>query len=100
MTHELRPPLTAILTFAQLISSDSPPPTPAQAASVDQILQAGWYLLQLINEILDLAQIESGKLALSREPTSLSEVMLECRAMIEPQGQKRGIKMTFPSSGT
>src|SRR5437016_1788488 len=96
MSHELRSPLNAILGFAQLISSDSPPPTPTQAASVDQILHAGWYLLQLINEILDLAQIESGKLALSREPTSLAEVMLECQAMIEPQGQKRGISMTFP----
>jgi CheY-like chemotaxis protein len=53
-------------------------------------------LLDLINEILDLAQIESGRLALSLEPTSLAEVMLECQAMIEPQGQKRGIKMTFP----
>jgi CheY-like chemotaxis protein len=50
----------------------------------------------LINEILDLAQIESGRLALSSEPTSLAEVMLECQAMIEPQGQKRGIVMTFP----
>jgi CheY-like chemotaxis protein len=50
----------------------------------------------LINEILDLAQIESGRLALSLEPTSLTEVMFECQAMIEPQGQKRGIKMTFP----
>ena len=96
MSHELRSPLNAILGFAQLISSDTPPPTPTQAASVDQILQAGWYLLQLINEILDLAQIESGKLALSREPTSLAEVILECQAMIEPQGQKRGIRMTFP----
>jgi CheY-like chemotaxis protein len=56
-------------------------------------------LLELINEILDLAQIESGKLALSREPTALAEVMLECQAMIEPQGQKRGISMTFPHSG-
>jgi len=96
MSHELRSPLNAILGFAQLISSDSPPPTPAQTASIDQILHAGWYLLELINEILDLAQIESGRLALSREPTSLSEVMSECQAMIEPQGQKRGIKMTFP----
>ena len=60
------------------------------------ILHAGWYLLELINEILDLAQIESGRLALSLEPTSLSEVMLECQAMIEPQGQKRGITMIFP----
>ncbi len=96
MSHELRSPLNAILGFAQLISSDSPPPTPSQTASIDQILHAGWYLLELINEILDLAQIESGRLALSREPTSLSEVMSECQAMIEPQGQKRGLSMTFP----
>jgi CheY-like chemotaxis protein len=96
MSHELRSPLNAILGFAQLINSDSPPPTPSQAASIDQILHAGWYLLELINEILDLAQIESGRLALSLEPTSLSEVMLECQAMIEPQGQKRGMRMTFP----
>jgi PAS domain S-box-containing protein len=99
MSHELRSPLNAILGFAQLINSDSPPPTPSQAASIDQILHAGWYLLELINEILDLAQIESGKLALSREPTSLAEVMLECQAMIEPQAQQRGIKMIFPHSG-
>jgi len=96
MSHELRSPLNAILGFAQLIKSDSPPPTPAQTESIDQILHAGWYLLELINEILDLAQIESGRLALSREPTSLTEVVLECQAMIEPQGQKRGLKMTFP----
>src|ERR1700674_5439364 len=96
MSHELRSPLNAILGFAQLINSDAPPPTPSQAASIDQILHAGWYLLELINEILDLAQIESGKLALSREPTSLAEVMLECQDMIEPQAQKRGITMTFP----
>jgi PAS domain S-box-containing protein len=99
MSHELRSPLNAILGFAQLINSDSPPPTPSQADSIDQILHAGWYLLDLINEILDLAQIESGKLALSREPTSLAEVMLECQAMIEPQAQQRGIKMTFPPPG-
>jgi len=96
MSHELRSPLNAILGFAQLMSSDTPPPTSAQMANIDPILHAGWYLLELINEILDLAQIESGKLALSLEPTSLSEVMLECQAMIEPQGQKRGIKMAFP----
>ena len=100
MSHELRSPLNAILGFAQLMNSDSPAPTPAQAASIDQILNAGWYLLELINEILDLAQIESGKLALSREPTSVTDVMLECQAMIEPQGEKRGITMTFPPSGT
>jgi PAS domain S-box-containing protein len=96
MSHELRSPLNAILGFAQLMNSDSPPPTASQTASIDQILRAGWYLLELINEILDLAQIESGRLALSAEPTSVAEVMLECQAMIEPLGQKRGIKMEFP----
>jgi PAS domain S-box-containing protein len=96
MSHELRSPLNAILGFAQLMESSSPEPTPSQQASIDQILQAGWYLLKLINEILDLAMIESGKLSLSPEPVSLAEVMLECQAMMEPQAQKSGIHMTFP----
>ncbi len=96
MSHELRSPLNAILGFAQLLSSEVPAPSASQMASIDPILRAGWYLLDLINEILDLAQVESGKLALSLEPTSLQEVMAECQAMIEPQGQKRGIAMVFP----
>ena len=96
MSHELRTPLNAILGFAQLMESGSPQPTPSQQRNLDQILKAGWYLLELINEILDLALIESGKVTLSREAVSLSEVLLECRAMIEPQAQKRGIAMTFP----
>ncbi|MHB8654069.1 MAG: hybrid sensor histidine kinase/response regulator [Terriglobia bacterium] len=96
MSHELRTPLSAILGFAQLIESDSPPLEPSRKSSIDQILHSGWYLLELINEILDLAQIESGKLSLSPEPVSLAEVMLESRSMVEPQGRKRGINMTFP----
>ncbi len=96
MSHELRSPLNAILGFAQLMESDATPATPSQKASIDEILRAGWYLLELINEILDLAQIESGKLSLSPEPTSLAEVILECQAMIEPQALNRGIRMTFP----
>jgi PAS domain S-box-containing protein len=96
MSHELRTPLNAILGFGQLMESGSPLPTPAQKASIDQILQAGWYLLELINEILDLALIESGKLSISREPVSLDAIMLECQSMIEPQAQKRGIRMSFP----
>ena len=96
MSHELRSPLNAILGFAQLIESGSPPLTPRQKSNIDQILLAGWYLLDLINEILDLALIESGKLMLSLEPMSLNEVMSDCQAMIEPQAQKSGISLTFP----
>jgi PAS domain S-box-containing protein len=96
MSHELRSPLNAILGFAQLMESGTPPPTPAQRQSIDQILQAGWYLLELINEILDLALIESGKLSLSREPVSLTEMLSECRGMIEPSALRSGIGLTFP----
>ena len=97
MSHELRSPLNAILGFAQLMESDLPGPTPNQKASIDQILHAGWFLLELINEILDLAVVESGRLAISLEPVSLPEVLIECQEMIEPQAQKRGISMAFPS---
>jgi len=98
MSHELRSPLNAILGFAQLMETASPAPTVTQKENIAQILQAGWYLLKLINEILDLAGIESGKVSLSKEAVSLSEVMAECREMMEQHAQQRGIRMTFPSS--
>ncbi|MHB1025053.1 MAG: hybrid sensor histidine kinase/response regulator [Desulfobacteria bacterium] len=98
MSHELRSPLNAILGFAQLMESDSPPPTPEHKESIDQILKAGWHLLKLIDEILDLAKVEARQIPLSREPVSLAEVMRECKGMVEPQAQQRGIHMTFPLS--
>ena len=98
MSHELRSPLNAILGFAQLMETASPLPSVSQKDSIDQILKAGWHLLTLINEILDLARIESGKLSLSLEPTALSEVLSECEAMIDPQAKKVGIVLAFPHS--
>jgi PAS domain S-box-containing protein len=96
MSHELRTPLNAILGFAQLMETDIPVLTPSQKLSIEQILQAGWYLLSLINEILDLSLIESGKVSLSTEKVLLPEVLADCRAMMEPLAEKRGITMTFP----
>jgi PAS domain S-box-containing protein len=96
MSHELRSPLNAILGFAQLLETDDPPPSPIQNANIGQILHAGWYLLELINEILDLSLIESGRLAISLTPVSLTDIMLECQAMIEPQAAKRGLTMAYP----
>ena len=95
MSHELRTPLNAILGFAQLLESGPTPPTPSQKRSIDRILEAGWYLLELINEILDLALIESGKVTVAREPVPLSEVILECQALVEPLAHRRGIGMSF-----
>ncbi|HSD39066.1 MAG TPA: PAS domain S-box protein [Rhodocyclaceae bacterium] len=100
MSHELRTPLNAILGFAQLMESGVPEPTASQKRNLEQILKAGWYLLELINEILDLALIESGKVTLSHEAVSLVEVILECRAMVEPQALKRGVVISFPRFGT
>ena len=93
MSHELRTPLNAILGFAQLINADSP--TPTQKKSLDQILLAGWYLLDLINEILDLALVESGKLSLELAPVALAGVLHDCRTMIEPQAEQRGISLRY-----
>jgi PAS domain S-box-containing protein len=93
MSHELRTPLNAILGFAQLLEVSKPPLTAIQLVKVEQITKAGWYLLELINEILDLALIESGKLSLSLEAVSLSHIMRECQSMIEPLAQQRGIRL-------
>jgi PAS domain S-box-containing protein len=96
MSHELRTPLNAILGFAQLVETGSPPPTDVQSKRLHQIIKAGWYLLELINEILNLSVIESGKLLLSRESVLLIDVISECKTMIEPQAQQRDIKLIFP----
>jgi PAS domain S-box-containing protein len=100
MSHELRSPLNAILGFAQLLESTPPLPTTSQRENIAHILQAGWHLLELINEVLDLAVVESGTLSLSPDPASLAEVMSECQAMLEPQAQQRGISMIFPQCDT
>jgi len=100
MSHELRSPLNAILGFAQLMDTELPPLTAGQKESTWQILQAGWYLLKLINEILDLAQIESGKVPLSLEPVSLDELLADCQAMNEPQALKSRIRLVFAKPDT
>lgn len=96
MSHELRSPLNVMLGFAQLMESSSPPPTFTQMTMLKEINAAGWYLLELINKILDLATIESGKLVVSQEAMCMGEVMVECRTMVEPQAQERNIQLIFP----
>jgi signal transduction histidine kinase/ActR/RegA family two-component response regulator len=100
MSHELRTPLNAILGFAQILAADKLPTTPEQKKEfAGHILKSGRHLLTLINEILDLAKVEAGALTLSMEPVGLSEVLLECRTMIEPLAAARGIRVEFPAAG-
>ncbi len=95
MSHELRSPLNAILGFAQLLEAGTPPPTDTQSERIHQILKAGWYLLDLISEILDLTVIESNKKLLSLEPVLLVDVLRECQSMVESQAQDCRIQLSF-----
>src|SRR5687767_15191565 len=70
MSHDLRTPLNAIMGFAQVLELD--PLLPAQTDSVRQIMRGGQHLLNLINEVLDIARIEAGHLTLSPEPVQIS----------------------------
>jgi signal transduction histidine kinase/ActR/RegA family two-component response regulator len=97
MSHELRTPLNAVLGFAQILTSESLPTTDAQKKEfASHILKSGRHLLTLINEILDLAKVESGTITLSMEPVALGEILAECQAMIEPLAAARGIRVLFP----
>ena len=97
MSHELRTPLNAILGFAQILTSDSLPTTEAQKKEfANHVLKSGRHLLTLINEILDLAKVESGTITLSMEPVALGEILGECQTMMEPLAAARGIRMLFP----
>jgi PAS domain S-box-containing protein len=92
MSHELRTPLNAMLGFAQLLDLDRRAPlTPEQRPWVAQIQQAGWHLLEMINEVLDLSRIESGNVKLQIEPVNLAELLAASVAMIDAAAKQRGI---------
>ncbi len=73
VSHELRTPLNAILGFGQLL--DLEPLNAVQRSSVEQILKGGHHLLDLINEVLDIARIEAGGMELSLEPVDVAAVL-------------------------
>jgi signal transduction histidine kinase len=100
MSHELRSPLNAILGFAQLMESDSPASTQAHKDSISHILHAGWHLLKLINEILDLAKIEQRQISLTEESVSLDEIFTECQSIIGQLAIQRKITLIFPKFST
>ncbi|AUG07607.1 ATP-binding protein [Pseudomonas sp. S09G 359] len=90
MSHELRTPLNSILGFAQLLDLDS---AVGQKAQVGHILRAGQHLLTLINEVLDIAKIEAGRLPLNIEPIPLAGALQEALALVSPMAADAGIQL-------
>ncbi|QIH09525.1 MULTISPECIES: ATP-binding protein [unclassified Pseudomonas] len=90
MSHELRTPLNAILGFAQLLDMDS---TAGQRPQVGHILRAGQHLLGLINEVLDIARIEAGRLPLNVEPVALAPVLHEALTLVSPMAADAHIQL-------
>ncbi len=96
MSHELRTPLNSILGFSQVMAGD-PALDEDHRDSTNEIFKAGRHLLELVNEVLDLAKIESGRLQLSMETVPLEDVVMECFALIEPLAIKRNLNIERPN---
>lgn len=94
MSHELRTPLNSILGFSQVLNTDPDEPlSTSQKESVRQILKAGWHLLTLINEVLDLARIDTGKVQLSIESVGIEQIVREALTLVAPLGEKYAVKV-------
>ena len=91
MSHELRTPLNAILGFGQLLERQEP--SPVQKSRIAHILSAGRHLLNLINEILDIARVESGRFQLSLEPVVVDQAVDEAIELIRPVAADRSIEI-------
>ena len=91
MSHELRTPLNAILGFAQLIEADGKqPPTPGQRDHLQHIQRAGWHLVRLIDDVLDLARIESGRMAVNIAPVEIAPVIAHAAKLVQTQMRQHG----------
>jgi len=100
MSHELRTPMNAIMGYSQLLTMDFEHPlSESQKENVDEISKAGSHLLNLINEILDLAKIESGHIELSIDKVLIGEVLAESLQLIMPLAQSRNIDISINWEG-
>jgi PAS domain S-box-containing protein len=96
MSHELRTPLTAIIGFTGTLLMRLPGPlTKEQDNQLQNIAASGTHLLSLINDLLDMAKIESGKVEIRPEPVSCQSVLQEVVATLRPMAEGKGISLTF-----
>jgi PAS domain S-box-containing protein len=94
MSHELRTPLNAILGFAQLLERDRRQPlSDRQLERLSHVLRGGEHLLRLIDDVLDLSRIETGRLAMSAEPVTVRSVLDEVITTLEPMAARAQIQI-------
>lgn len=93
MSHELRTPMNAILGFGQLLRDSNEELSQVQKNNIEEIMQGGHHLLELINEVLDIATIEEGKFEVHIEDTNLSDVIKESLSLLRPQIEKNNIEV-------
>lgn len=95
MSHELRTPLNAVLGFAQLLQRDKKAPlSPRQQERVEHVVRGGEHLLRLIDDVLDLARIEAGRVLVSLERVDLAEVLSEVNATLDPMASRAQIRLS------
>jgi signal transduction histidine kinase len=94
MSHELRTPLNAVIGLADLLLVGRDPITARQREYLESILASGRHLLDLVNDVLDLAKVEAGKHALELEPVAARDAIVEAVAALEPLALQRGVALT------
>ncbi|MCH8214807.1 MAG: response regulator [Proteobacteria bacterium] len=100
MSHELRTPMNAILGFAQLLQDNPKEPLrPPQKEHVQQILKGGRHLLDLINDVLDLAGIEGGVVALTIDDVAPQEILAECLDLARTLADRHGVALVDGATG-
>ena len=97
MSHELRTPLNAIIGFSQVLQLERL--EPRHSEDVGHILTAGNHLLALVNEVLDLARIESGQMTISREPVALADAVHDALALLAPMARERHVSLGIDTDG-
>jgi signal transduction histidine kinase/FixJ family two-component response regulator len=98
MSHELRTPLSAILGFSQLLR-DAPDATEEQRSSLDIINRSGEHLLTLINNVLDIAKMESGRVSLEEDATDLFQVLQETQSLLHVRAAEKNLTFTMVQAG-
>jgi signal transduction histidine kinase/ActR/RegA family two-component response regulator len=98
MSHELRTPLNAILGFSQIIGFSTR--DEQVRTNLTHVTKAGWHLLDLINDVIDLSTIEAGKMRISPGPIDLKDLVSECLALIEPLAEQRGMSIRHEFAAT